>query len=78
MQKHIYLAVNCKTHACGTICLVKYCGPDVGQTEVADLDPTGFQYECGNFHQAHPYELKDVYPYRTDSAPPAEFEKPFW
>jgi hypothetical protein len=78
MQKHIYLAVNCKTRGCGTICLIKYLGPDTGQSEVDDTAPTGFQYQCGNCHQAHRYELKDVYPFRTDSSPPLGSQKSPW
>jgi hypothetical protein len=76
-MKHLYLALNCRTPACGTAMLVKYIGPDIGQKEVGDLVPTGFEYECGRCTRTHRYLREELYPFRTDSAPPKGFENPF-
>lgn len=74
---HIYLAVTCKTPQCRTAIAVKYIGPDTGQTEIEDSVPTGFEYQCGRCSRAHRYLREELYPLKTDSAPPAGFENPF-
>jgi len=77
MAKHIYLALNCKTPGCRTMNLVKYIGPDSGQSDIMANPPTGFVFECGRCGRSHPYQIDDLFPTKTDSAPPMGFESPF-
>ena len=77
MAMNLYLVANCKNPACRQICAFKYMGPDIGQVEIAELTPTGFQYECGGCRQQHRYELEDLRMERLPSPPPPGWENGF-
>jgi RNase P subunit RPR2 len=70
MTTHLYLGVTCKTSGCGNVCALKYFGVDEGQVEIAEMTPTGVLYLCGGCGKTHRYEKEEMYPYRTDFAPP--------
>jgi hypothetical protein len=57
--------------------LIKYIGPDTGQQQIADLVPTGFEFECGRCARTYRYVREELYPLRTDSPPPRELQNPF-
>ena len=76
-MKHLYLAVTCKTPWCSTDCLVKYLGPYAGQSELGQSVPAWFDFRCGDCHRAHRYLYDEIYPIRTDTAPPPGLRNPF-
>ena len=76
-MKHIYLVANCKTPGCGTACVLKYLGEDIGQEEIAEFEPTGFQYECGNCQTPQRFDLVDLYPAKMDEPPPPGWSNGF-
>jgi hypothetical protein len=76
-MEHLYLAVTCDTSGCTAALLVKYVGPDTGQSELQEMAPEWFDCRCEECHRLHRYTRADIYAVKTDEAPPPEFENAF-
>jgi hypothetical protein len=70
MTKHIYIVVSCKTPKCRNICALKYLGLYEGQVEIAEMAPTGVQYQCGLCRKTHRYEREEMRTELFDWPPP--------